>query len=291
MSSVFNLIGSTLRLSMPILFVALGALVMQLAGIVCMGSEGMMITGAFTAVAVSLSTNNIWLGFLAAILVTGLIGIFFGFLSVKYRVNQVVLGVALNLLCAGVTTTLNRGLFGSTAPMLTVSFPDVGLGLLAPDIIGFVSIPVMWVFLYKTLLGLRIRSVGENPLAVQTSGLSVAKISYIACFISGAFVGMGGAFFSTGRSRAFIEGMTGGRGYIALAAVAFGKYNPVGTFLAVLLFGFGEAVQYRLQAGGDNVIPHQFALMLPYVLTVVALSVFVRKSKDPAALGKPFKSE
>lgn len=287
MSDLSSFLGTVIRSATPVLFVALGVLINQTSGIVNMGAEGMMLIGCLTAVAATVYTGNIWLGALIAALVVGVVGLLFAFLVLEFQINQVVLGVAFNMLGAGITTTLFRGMFGSGESRVAASFGTGIFGLSIPIILSFLMVPLIHLFFYRTKPGLKIRSVGEYPKAVESAGLSVKKLRYLSMFLGALLIGLGGAYLSTGQLNMFIEEMTDGRGYIALAAVAFGKYTPVGTMLAVLLFGAGEALQYRLQAGGSE-IPYQFALMIPYVITILALALLVKGAASPEALGDSY---
>ncbi len=284
-----NLLLSVIRTSTPILFVALGLLIMQSSGIINMGAEGMMLLGSFVGVIGTYWTGNAWLGVLCAMLASGLASLLFGYFALAFQVNQVVLGVAFNILFGGVTTTLSRSVFGlNAAPPKIDGFKEAFLGLPLPVFIAFLLVYAIHLFFYKTRPGLKIRAAGEYPRAVEVVGLSVVKIRLASSLLGGLLIGFGGAFLSLGQLDFFIENMSNGRGYIAMAAVSFGKFTPVGTMLAVLLFGAGEALQFRLQAG-NSIIPYQFALMIPYVLTIIALALFIRNASGPAALGKPYK--
>lgn len=288
----FNLIGnlllSVIRTATPILFVALGLLVMQSSGIINMGAEGMMLLGAFVGVIGTYWTGNVWLGVLCAMAASGIASLLFSYFALTFQVNQVVLGVAFNILFGGVTTTLSRSVFGlNSAPPKIDGFHDALFGLPLPVYIAFGLVLAIHLFFYRTKPGLKIRAAGEYPQAVEVVGLSVVKIRLLSSLLGGLFIGFGGAFLSLGQLDFFIENMSNGRGYIALAAVSFGKFTPIGTMLAVLLFGGGEALQYRLQAG-NSIIPYQFALMIPYVMTIIALALFIRNASGPAALGKPY---
>ena len=161
------------------------------------------------------------------------------------------------------------------------------LSLPIPTYLAIILVALAWVALYKMKIGVQMRSVGENPTVVESVGISVKKLRYIACVVGGMLSGFGGAFLSTGILSQFTENMTDGRGFIALAAVTFGKYTPYGTLGGVLVFGLGEALSYRLQVSG-GAFPYEFALMLPYILTIAALCIFSRNAKDPAALGIPY---
>lgn len=283
--SVVSFLLSMVRYSTPLLFASLGVLIMEVAGIVHMGAEGMMIIGSLTAVAVSATTGNLWLGFLAAMVVGGLFALLFGFLAIEFNINQCVLGIAFNLVGTGLTTTLNRTFFKN----LTVdsSLPRDGLGFDPLIYFAFLLVILFWVMLHRTKFGIQLRSVGEDPSVVESFGISVKRLRYIACGISGMLVGIGGAYLSTGLLSGFTENMTEGRGFIALAAVTFGKYGPFGTLGGVLVFGIGEMFSYRMQTGSTT-IPYEFALMLPYVLVIVAMCLFSRNGRDPSALGLPY---
>jgi ABC-type uncharacterized transport system permease subunit len=283
--TIISFLLTMVRYSTPLLFASLGVLAMAVAGIVNLGSEGMMILGCLTSVVVTHYTGSVWLGALAAGLVASLFGLLFGLLAIECRINQVVLGIAFNLVGAGLTTTLNRSFFNGLSAGTT--FPKDALGFSAPVYIAIALTVLAWVFLYKMKAGIQMRSVGENPKVVESVGISVRKLRYAACAMSGLLVGFGGAFLATGILDRFTEGMTDGRGFIALAAVTFGKYTPFGTLGGVIVFGIGETLSYRLQASG-GAFPYEFALMLPYVLTVVALCAFSRNAKDPASLGVPY---
>ena len=194
------------------------------------------------------------------------------------------MGVAFNLVGAGLTTTLNRAFFDGMSAGDT--FGQIGTFPI-PTYIAVLLVILCWVALYKMKIGVQMRSVGENPVVVESVGISVKRLRYMACVAGGMLVGLGGAVLSTGILSQFTENMTDGRGFIALAAVTFGKYTPFGTLGGVIVFGIGETLSYRLQAGG-GAFPYEFALMLPYVLTVLALCAFSRNAKDPAALGVPY---
>lgn len=274
-----------IRYSTPLLFASLGVLSMEVAGIVNMGAEGMMIIGCLAGLAASYFLGSVWLGALVAMVVVGLFGLLFAALVIELRINQVVLGVAFNLVGYGLTTTLNRAFFNGLT--LNMSFARDALGFSAPVYIAIALVVAAWIVLNKTKLGVQLRSVGENPKVVESVGISVKKLRYIACVTGAMLVGMGGTFLSTGVLSQFTENMTDGRGYIALAAVTFGKYGPFGTLGGVIVFGIGETLSYWFQAG-NNTFPYEFILMLPYLLTVIALCAFSRHAKDPASLGVPY---
>ena len=282
--SISSFLLSMIRYSTPLLFASLGVLAMEVTGIVNMGAEGMMLIGCLVGVVATTLTGNVWLGMLIAMLVSGVFGLIFGILVQECHVNQTVLGVAFNLVGAGLTTTINRAFFDGW--MTDNYFPTIA-GIEAPTYIAVLMVAATWIIIYKMKLGVQLRSVGENPKVVESVGISVKKLRYLACAVGGMLVGAGGAFLSTGILNRFTENMTDGRGFIALAAVTFGKYTPFGTLGGVLIFGIGETLSYRMQAS-SAAFPYELALALPYVLTVVSLCVFSRNAKDPAALGVPY---
>ena len=298
-----NLFTSDLRMATPILLAALGLLIMNRAGLVNIGCEGIMLISTFIAVAGTHYTHNVWLGMLCAMVVGGLLGTLFAFLTVTLRANQIVVGVAINTLGTGVSTVLNRMLFGMefvsvkeyaftriSIPVLK-DIPIIGEALFnqMPVVyLAFLLVPVVSYFLFRTPAGLNLRSVGENPRAADTLGIDVYKMRYAAAIAGCVLMGIGGAFLSTGLLNSFQEGMTANRGFIALAAVIFGKYKPTGVMLATMLFALGLAVANLLPSIGSN-IPYNIVTMIPYVLTIVALAGFVGKVTPPAAAGKPYK--
>jgi len=276
--------------SASILFAALGILLMHLSGVVNIGAEGMMLIGAFSGVVGSYLTGNVWLGALFAMVVTGIVGLVYGYCTITYKANQVVTGIAFNILAIGVTTTLYRIVFGMNSSTMKVeSFPRLG-SLSAPVYLGFLAVILMTVFLNKTKPGLKVRGAGEYPLAIDSMGISVNLTRYVSVVIGSMIIGFGGAYLSLGQLSFFTENMTDGRGYIALAAVIFGRYTAIGTWLAVLVFGAGEAMTYRLQALNSG-IPSQMILMIPYVLSILVVAFFGQKGSGPMALGTPFSKE
>lgn len=288
MTGILDFLITVLRTSTPILYVALGVLVMQLSGVMNVGADGMMLVGAFSGVVGTYIFGNVWLGGLFAMVITGLFGLLFGLFTITLRANQVVVGVAFNILAVGMTTTLYRLIYGvNSSPGKITGYQGIVAGLSLPVFIGIALAFVLTWFMNRTKPGLKIRAVGENPLAVATVGLSVPKIRYFSTVMGSMIIGFGGAFLSTGLLTFFTEEMTASRGYIALAAVAFGRFKPLGVLLAVWVFGAGEALQYKLQATSSP-IPTQFIQMIPYLITILALVFFVKKSGGPAALGEAY---
>src|SRR2546423_12571259 len=246
-----------------------------------------MLAGAFTAAVVTHYTHSPWIGLAAAVGAGLLVAAVHALLCIRFKAQQVVSGMAINILMFGVPALLSGALFESTG-----ATPQIPLGELmryAPRVIAFALVPLTWYVLYRTPFGLRLRAVGENPEAADAAGVSVSKIRYAGVLLSGALAAIGGAYLSIGQSSLFTRNMTAGRGYIALAALIFGKWRPVQTMLACLLFGFAEAVATQMQ--GVVRIPVQFIQIVPYVLTIVVLAGFIGLSRAPRALGTPYQKE
>lgn len=287
MGSFLSFIMVVLNSSTSILFAALGVLLMQSSGILNIGAEGMMLIGAFSGVVGSSLFGNVWMGAVFAMVMTGISGAVFGFCTIHMKANQVVVGIALNIFAEGITTTLYRIIFGMGSGSTKVaSFQKLG-PFNTPVYLGILLVAAMAVFFTGTKAGLKVRGAGEYPQAIDSMGLSVNKIRYAAVIVGSMIIGLGGTYLSLGELSFFTENMVTGRGYIALAAVIFGRYTSPGTWLAVLVFGAGESLVYRLQAANVG-IPTQFILMIPYLLTVVIVAVFGQKGSGPAALGVPF---
>jgi general nucleoside transport system permease protein len=298
--------AAALRVATPVLIAAMGGLVAERAGIVTFGMEGMMLMGCFVGVAAAYATKSIWVGFVAAMLSGVLVSMAFGVMIIPLRANQIVSAVALNLMVVGLTSYLNTTMFGLAAdPVRVAKLQPFAIPLLSQiPIIGpvffrqiplvylaYLLVPFIWWVLFKTTWGLKIRSVGEHPHAADTVGISVYKVRFTTLVVTGMLSGLAGAFLSLGQMGQFMEGMTGGRGYIAYTAIVFGKWTPVGTLLGSLLFGTADAFQLRLQALGIKAIPYQFLVALPYFATLIIVIFFVGKAAWPAASGLAFSRE
>ncbi|MBN3909971.1 MAG: ABC transporter permease [Nostoc sp. NMS1] len=295
---------ATLRLAVPLTFAALGGLYSERAGVLNIALEGMLLTGAFTSAAATFSTGNPWLGILASLIAGGLVGLLHAVLCVTLRVDQLVSGLAINLVAAGLTSFLARLVFsGSSTQQLPgieaiiipglANIPLIGPLLFQSDFLVyllFILVILTTYILFKTSFGLTLRAVGESPKAAETAGISVQNIRYIAVVISGCLASLGGAYLTLVQVRFFAEGMSAGKGFIAIAALIFGRWHPVGSALACLLFGATEALQLRIQALGAN-IPYQFLVMLPYAIALLALVGLAGKSTPPKALGTPYFGE
>jgi ABC-type uncharacterized transport system permease subunit len=295
MAEIFTiaLISSTLRLSTPLILAALGGLFSERSGVINIALEGMMLSGAFTAAAVTYATGNPWVGLMAAIAAGVTIALIHAVACIGYGADQVVTGTAINILMIGLPGFLSGAFFLSSGS--TPQLPREQLIPLAPIVMAFAFVPLSWYALYRTPFGLRLRAVGENPEAADAAGVDVAKIRYGGVLMSGALAAIGGAYLSIGQSSLFTRNMTSGRGFIALAALIFGKWRPVQTLLACLFFGFTEAVTIQMQGvvklpSGED-IPVQFIQIVPYVLTIIVLAGFIGQSRAPRALGRVYEKE
>ena len=281
---LLSLLFSAIRLATPMLLAALGGLYSERSGVINIGLEGLMLAGAFTAATVTYYSHNPWVGMLAAILAGVGVAWIHAVACIRYRADQVVSGMAINILFLGVPALLSGALFESTGA--TPQIPQGQLLPLAPIVLAFALVPVTWWVLNRTPFGLRLRAVGENPEAADTAGVNVARIRYAGVLLSGALAAIGGAYLSTGQSSLFTRNMTAGRGFIALAALIFGKWRPVQTMLACLLFGVAEALSIQMQ--GVVAIPVQLIQIVPYVLTLVVLAGLIGRARAPQALGRPY---
>lgn len=304
LTEIGNFLASDIRTATPILICALGLVFSSRAGVVNIGAEGMMLTGALMGVVGSYYFGNVWLGVLCAMLASLLIAALFAFLTVSLRADQTIVGAIINTFALGLTSTLSLVIFGlNAAPPQLDSFAPVNVPVLgevpvlgallnqtAPVYLILLVLPAAHFILFRTDLGLKIRAVGENPLACDTLGIDVYRIRYGTILFSGLMAGFAGAFVSLGSLSFFQDNMVAGRGFMAVAAVVFGKYSPVGVLGACLVFGAGDALMYRLQTAGAE-IPYQFLMMVPYALTVLALCGFVGKSRGPATSGQPYIKE
>ncbi len=304
MNDVIAILNSTLRLTTPVAYVTLAAILSEKAGINALAMEGIMLLGSFGAVLGSYLTGSVWAGVLFAMLFSAAISLVRGVLCISFQANQTVAGVGTNIVASGLTAMLLKIIWGmdgksEMVPSLTAwripfvaDVPFLGriigeqnplVYLLFPCLIG------LYILMYKTCFGLRVTVAGEKPEALSSLGMSVSKYRYLSLLLSGLLAGLGGAYLSVGQLSFFSVDMTAGRGFMALAACIFGGWNPLGGFLGSLVFGFAETMQMRLQT---TVQYTQFIQMIPYALTLVVLAGFGRrKSGAPAATGKPYKEQ
>ncbi len=312
-------LDSTLRVATPLVLAALAGLFAERSGVIDIGLEGKMLGSAFAAAAAASVSGSAWIGLGAGVGVSLALAMVHGYACITHRGNQVVSGVAINILVAGLTVTLGIAWFaqgGQTpaladeARFLPLSWPGAealaGVPVIGPlyaDLlsghnllvyVAFLAVPLTWWVVYRTRFGLRLRAVGETPAAVDTAGLSVTALRYRAMLCCGLLCGIAGAYLSTAQSAAFVRDMTAGQGYIALAAMIFGKWRPFPAMYACLLFGFLDALAVRLQGvelPAVGQIPVQLIQGLPYVLTVVLLAGFIGKAVAPRASGVPYVKE
>jgi general nucleoside transport system permease protein len=294
MNEIFNvaLIFSAIRLATPLVLASIGGLYSERSGVINIALEGIMLAGAFTAAAITYYAGNPFVGLAAGILAGMAVAGVHAVACIRFNANQVVTGAALIILMTGTPALLSGAFFLSSGA--TPQIPKENLIPYTPIILAFFFVvPLTYYILYHTPFGLRLRAVGENPEAADAAGVNVKRMRYTAVLISGALAGIGGAYLSIGQSSLFTRNMTSGRGFIALAALIFGKWRPVQTMLACLLFGFTEALAIQLQGvrfGGEE-IPNQFIQIIPYVLTIVVLAGFIGQSRAPRAIGIPYQKE
>lgn len=298
-----SLLASAIRLAIPIIAAAVGEVFTERAGILNVGIEGMMLTGAFGAVIASYLSGSPWIGVLGGVLCGSLLGLVHAYASIHLRISQVVSGIAINIFALGTTTTLARMIFNDERVQVA-SFSDLPIPV-CKDIpfIGpvfcqhaalvylvILIVVVSQLVLFRTTLGLKIRSAGENPKATESAGINVMLIKYGCTIFGGMMAGLAGSFLSLVQLNLFVDNMSAGKGWIALTAVVFGRWNPLGAALGSLLFGLVEGIGLRVQALGLP-IPHELLLMLPYLTTLIVFTGVVGRARSPASLGKPYTRE
>jgi len=314
-----SILGSTIRLSIPLLFTALAGLFSERAGIFDIGLEGKMLAAAFASAVAAYVTGSAWLGLLAGIGVSIAFSLVHGFASITNRGNQIVSGVALNFVAMGLTVVLGQAWFGQggrtpqvsgdarfapiilpgadamrEVPIIGPLYANVISGNNILTYMAFAAVPLAWWVLFRTRFGLRLRAVGENPGAVDTAGISVAWMRYRAVIVAGFLCGFAGTYLAIAQSAAFINNMSAGKGYIALAALIFAKWRPVPVMFACLLFGFLDAVANFMQGKslpGVGEVPVQIFQALPYILTIILLAGFIGVARAPKAGGVPYVKE
>lgn len=293
---------ATLRYTTPLLFTSLGGLFSERSGVVNIGLEGMIIFGAAGA---AISAQQIeaalgnptgawwipWMGLLVGALVGGLVALIHAVVSIKYRGDQIISGTAINIAAAGAPSLVLQVLYNNTTASQEIQnrlpIVQIGSGQLSILVFfAFALVPVVWWALFRTPWGLRLRAVGEHPEAAETMGVNVIRMRYTAVILSGVLAGIAGAYLSIGDLNQFVRQMSAGRGFIALAALIFGKWNPVGVLGSTLLFGFFQAIAIKFQS--LNIMPSVIIEAIPYVLTMLVLAGFIGRSRPPAAVGKPY---
>jgi simple sugar transport system permease protein len=301
--TITSLLQGSLALAVPLIFGSLAGVLSERVGVVNIAIEGQLLAGAFISALVASLSANMYLGLIGAIIAGALVSWVLAVFSIKYIVDQIIVGVVLNVLVVGVTNFLfstlmvsNLTVFNQPPRFEKILIPLLGqIPVIGPVLFNqtlivylmYLSVAGIWFALFKTRWGLRLRAVGEYPKAADTVGIKVFRTRYISVIIGGAFAGLGGAFFTLGQVGSFGKEMTNGAGYIALAALIFGRWNPIYAAFAGLLFGFAQNLQYGLAIIGSPV-PSEFLLMLPYALTVIAVAGLVGKVTGPAASGKAY---
>ncbi|WP_457966267.1 ABC transporter permease [Arthrobacter sp. D1-29] len=301
--SLAGLIAGSVTLAVPLVFGSLSGVLCERVGVINIAIEGQLLGGAFTAAMVATMTGSPLVGLLAAAIAGALVSMVLALFSIKYLVNQIIVGVVLNVLVSGVTGFLystvmlaNKAQFNSPGrlPIIDIpvlsSIPIIGPILFRQSVVGYlmyIAVIVVWVGLFKTKWGLRVRAVGEHPQAADTMGIKVNALRFWNVTLGGAVAGIGGSFFTLVAIDSFTKEISGGRGFIALAALIFGRWNPIGAFFAALLFGFADNLQSIVTIIGTPV-PSQFMAMLPYLVTVLAVAGLVGRSRPPAASGIPY---
>lgn len=298
-------LSSTISMAAPLLLAALGELLVEQSGVINIGIEGVMLTGAFAAMASAYVSGSIAIGLCCAILAALAMSALFAAMAVNLAVNQVVAGTALDVFALGVTGVFYRRMFGVTGQALTVRtllpvgfpwlarIPVIGPALFRQNLLVYLSfliVPLVWYLLHRTRWGLNLRAAGERPEAADALGLRVYRLRWQALMISAVTTGLSGAYLTLGYANTFVEGMSAGRGFIALAIVILGEWRPGGVAIASVLFGAAIALQFVLQAVNTG-IPYQLFLALPYVLTLVVLTVLGGQGRAPSALGAPYVRE
>ena len=294
LSDVFwiGLMAAAVRLATPILLASLGEMLAERAGVLNIGVEGMMLIGALGGFLGSQGTGSPWVGVLSGMIAGLLLALLFAYLTITLAADQIVAGIMVNLLAIGVTGSATgdlrndhghseRAAVGRLAYPVAGGHPVLGPVLFQQNplvYLGFLLVAACWFMLFRHHLGLKIRAVGEHPLAAASLGVSVHRVRYAAVLACGGMAGIGGSFLSLGQLNMFVEEMSAGRGFIALAVVIFARWHPVGVLGVSILFGAAEALQFRLQAQAAEEIPFQFLAILPYLLTVIALVSIVRRS-------------
>ncbi len=294
-----------IKTSIPILLAASGEIYSERSGVVNINLEGQILAGAFFAFLGAYITGSLFLGAIMGILAGMLFALAFGFACITKKASQIVVGITLNITALGITSYLNRAYFGITTSLPRVKvmpqvlvpvlnkIPILGEVFFSRDLMVYISLftaILSYVIIFKTTFGLKMRSAGEYPRAAETMGVNVYRIQYISLLLCGGLAGLGGSYLTLGMLGGFMENISGGRGFIALALVIFGKWHPLKILLAAMLFGGADALQVRLQAIGAD-IPYQFMLMTPYLLTIFILIITGKRATQPAALGVPYDRE
>ncbi|MDY0094449.1 MAG: ABC transporter permease [Candidatus Vecturithrix sp.] len=300
---LIGVLAAGVRLATPVLLAALGEIFAERAGILKISIEGEMLIGALAGFLGAFYGKSLWIGIFCAMGAAAIYGFIAGVFSITFKLDQVITGITLNILALGLTSFFYRFILGksfippSITPLGVLKIPGLSqIPIIGPILFQqnilvyltfFAMVPLSTAILFKTTFGLNLRAVGEYPLAADTVGIHVDATRYVCVVIGGLFSGLGGAFMTLAQLNMFTENLTAGRGFIAIAAVIFGRWHPLGAMIATLLFGIADALQLRLQGLGVNV-PYQFLLMLPYIFTILAMVGVVKRTNAPTALAVPY---
>jgi len=299
---ITSIIAASIRIATPLTFAGIGEAINEKSGVINIGLDSIMLSGAFASFYVCNKTGSILLGVLAGLICGAIISLIHGFLSIKGKANQTIVGLALNFFALGLTSFLFLVGFGTSTELpsckvvsnmsipLLNRIPIIGKVIFSQNIfvyLLFLLLIISYIILYKTSWGINLVAVGENPKAADTAGINVNKTRYIACIVNGLLGGLAGSYLTLAQLGFFMENITGGKGYMALVAVILGKRNPFKIFLAALVIGFADAIQMRLQTAGIP-LPSELFTMLPYVVAMLVLLFSMKNNKDPLALGTPY---
>ncbi len=305
--NIEGLLGASIRYGTPLLFATVGEIITERAGVLNLGLEGLMLMGAFTGFVTAYSTGNLWLAFFLAMIVGALFALIHAFMSITLKVNQVVSGLALTMLGSGLSGILGRAYVGRPAVMFQpvaipglADIPVIGPAFFKQDplvYVGYVLTFFLAWFIFKTKAGLTLRAVGEEPAAADARGINVFWVRYLATLVGGGLTAAGGAYLSLAATSMWMENMTAGRGWIAIALVIFAAWDPIKAMLGSYLFGFIMSLQFRLQATGEVHVSANLLLMLPYLVTLISMILFSlsenfrKRIGAPSALGVPYSRE
>ncbi len=299
---ITSILAASIRIATPLTFAGIGEAINEKSGVINIGLDSIMLSGAFVSFFVCNKTNSILLGLVAGLISGIVISLIHGYLSINGKANQTIVGLALNFLALGLTSFLFLVAFGTSTELPTCRvvgtinipildrIPIIGEIIFSQNIfvyLLFLTLIVSYIIMYKTSWGISLIAVGENPKAADTAGINVNKTRYIACIINGLLGGLAGSYLTLAQLGFFMENITGGKGYMALVAVILGKRNPIWIFLAALVIGVADAIQIRLQTAGIP-LPSEMFTMLPYVVAMLVLLFSIKNNKDPLALGLPY---
>ncbi len=295
-----SVLYTAIQLSIPLVLAAMVGVMCERTGVVNIGIEGTLLVSAFTSFFVGAIFKDIYIGLLAGILTGALVGLLLALMAVNWKMDQIIAGVIINILAAGITSFYYRQNYSIPSTLSPIELPIIGNWPIVGPVLSFhgpltyfgvILVFILWFALYKTPWGLRSRAVGEHPSSADTAGVSVTRLRYLNVTIAGAIGGVAGSYLALEAVGIFERGFTAGKGFTALAIMIFGRWNPLGAFAAALFFGLTQAVTNQLMIDEVVKIPTQFITMLPYVLTIIILAISAGKVRPPAAEGIPYEKE